>query len=159
MMTTSVNKATKTWLTVAAVAGGLHAAITFHWALGGQHLLWTMGTAFIAKFATVMWILWPLGLVKAGVAFGPLWLASRGWPWAHLTRALCWIAGAILTGWGGANTLATNAVLFGLYRPAGGYDRNVMIGHAWMWDPLFVVWGVGIIGGLLTSRRSRAVRA
>lgn len=44
--------------------------------------------------------------------------------------------------YGGLNTLVSGAVLAGIIRPEGGYDAIAMVGHAWLWDPLFFVWGV-----------------
>ncbi|WP_125107133.1 DUF3995 domain-containing protein [Gulosibacter massiliensis] len=144
------------WFWVAALAGGLHVAITLYWALGGHALLWTMGTGFIAKFESMMWILWPVALVKAVGAFGPVWLSTHGWPWARLTRLTVWLASFVLIGWGGLNTIVGNMVLFGLIRPTDGFDRPVMIGHAWIWDPLFLLWGISLLTGLIRTRTTRA---
>lgn len=147
------------WFVLSALAGGVHTAITLHWALGGQGLLWTMGDAFIAKFSSMMWVLYPLALVKGVGAFAPLWLQDHAWwPAPRLTRALYWGASGVLLIWGGLNTIVSNLVLFHVIHPADGYDRPVMIGHAWIWDPLFVLWGVGLLLGLRGSRDARASR-
>ncbi len=141
------------WFVLAAVAGGVHTGITLYWAIGGRALLWTMGDAFIAKFASVMWILYPLAAVKAVGAFGPLWFQSHQWqPSRSLIRLVYWCASVVLLIWGGLNTVVSNLVLFGIIRPSAGYDRPVMIGHAWIWDPLFVVWGLGLLLGLTRTR-------
>lgn len=144
------------WFLAAAVPGGLHVAITLCWAMGGRALLWTMGSAFIAKFSSVMWVLYPLALVKAVGAFGPLWLDRRGWPWRRLSRLGSWLAGIVLVAWGGANTVVSNLVLAGVVHAPGGYDRPVIVGHAWIWDPLFLLWGAALILGLLSTRRRPA---
>ncbi len=115
-----------------------------------------MGTGFIAKFESMMWILWPVALVKAVGAFGPVWLSTHGWPWARLTRLTVWLASFVLIGWGGLNTIVGNMVLFGLIRPTDGFDRPVMIGHAWIWDPLFLLWGISLLTGLIRTRTTRA---
>lgn len=144
------------WFWAAAFAGGLHVGITLYWALGGQALLWTMGADFIAKLESMLWILWPVALVKAVGAFGPTWLSTHGWPWARLTRSGVWLGSVVLIGWGGLNTIICNMVLFGLINPAGGFDRPAMIGHAWIWDPLFLIWGTSLLIGLIRTHATRA---
>lgn len=151
--------ASSAWFSLAALAGGIHTAITLYWAVGGRGLLWTMGDDFIARFASHMWILYPLAAVKAVGAFGPLWLQNHSWwPLRRVTRLMCWAAAAVLIVWGGLNTVAGNLVLFHAINPGDGYNRPVMIGHAWIWDPIFVVWGIGLLMGLLRTRRGRAPR-
>lgn len=145
------------WFCLAAVAGGIHTAITVYWAVGGRALVWTMGDDFIAKFASAMWVLYPLAAVKAVGAFGPLWLQNHSWwPLRRGTRLIYWAAAAVLIVWGGLNTVAGNLVLFHAIHPTAGYNRPVMIGHAWIWDPIFIVWGIGLFMGLLRTRRGRA---
>jgi len=39
----------------------------------------------------------------------------------------------------GANTVVAALVLAGGIDPDGGYDRRAMIGHAFLWDPLFLI--------------------
>ncbi|MFC3848944.1 DUF3995 domain-containing protein [Corynebacterium hansenii] len=142
------------WFWLAALAGGAHAAISLYWALGGTGLLWTMGESFADGFASRMWLLYPVALVKFAVAIGPLWLQSRAWrPWPRLTRLASWLAAVTLIGWGGLTTVIGNLVLASVIEPVGGYDRGAMIGHAWLWDPLFAVWGVALLVGLARTRR------
>ena len=140
------------------LAGVIHAAVTLYWALGERGLLWTMGDSFVAQFADIMWVLYPVALVKGVSAVAPLWLARRGWPLRRLTRPVCWVGSVVLVAWGGANTVLANAVLLGAVRPDGGFDRAAMIGHAWIWDPLFLVWGASLAAGLWSTRHSEASR-
>ncbi|AIF41758.1 MULTISPECIES: DUF3995 domain-containing protein [Dermacoccus] len=142
------------WFVLAALAGVIHAAVTLYWALGERGLLWTMGDSFVAQFADIMWVLYPVALVKGVSAVAPLWLARRGWPLRRLTRPVCWVGSVVLVAWGGANTVLANAVLLGAVRPDGGFDRAAMIGHAWIWDPLFLVWGASLAAGLWSTRHS-----
>ena len=53
--------------------------------------------------------------------------------------------------WGGVNTVTGNLVLSGTVEPDGGYDHDGMVGHAWLWDPLFFIWGVALVVGLCGS--------
>ena len=50
-------------------------------------------------------------------------------------------------------------MLSGLIAPEGGYDRPAMIGHALLWDPLFLVWGATLLASLWLSRTPRASAA
>jgi len=139
-------------LVVAAVAGLLHAAVSAYWAAGGDWLLATLGTAIVERFADVRWVLWVVAAVKVAAALGPLVLHRLGWPLRVLTRGACWAGAAVLVVWGGLNTVVGSLVLGGVIRPEGGYDRPGMLGHAFLWDPLFLVWGLSLAAGLLRSR-------
>lgn len=143
-------------LLVAAAAGLAHATVSAYWAAGGDWLLDTLGTAVVERFADVLWLLWVVAAVKVAGALGPLALHRLGWPLRVLTRGACWAGAAVLVLWGGLNTVVGAAVLGGLIRPDGGYDRPGMVGHAFLWDPLFLLWGVGLTAGLWASGRTRS---
>ncbi|PWJ26932.1 uncharacterized protein DUF3995 [Branchiibius hedensis] len=135
---------------LAAVCGLLHAAVSAYWAAGGTALLATLGETILTAVGDSTWLLWPVTAVKTLVAVLPLVFERTGWP--PLTRALAWLAGAVLVLWGGINTITGNLVLSGIISPAGGYDRDAMIGHAWLWDPLFLIWGLALLVGLWRTR-------
>ena len=65
----------------------------------------------------------------------------------------------LLVLYGGANTVVCNAVLAGVIRQDAGYDRAAAIGHAWFWNPLFLVWGVALLGYLVLACPASARRA
>ncbi|MEH0109073.1 DUF3995 domain-containing protein [Tersicoccus sp. MR15.9] len=149
-----------TWVWLASVAGLVHAGVSAYWALGGRALLSTVGS-WAVQLAADAPVAAGLGLgvvavVKAAAAVVPAAVAhgriggQRGW------RAISWAGAAALIVYGGANTAVSNAVLTGLIDPAGGYDRDAMIGHAWLWDPLFLLWGLALAAHLWTSRRGSA---
>lgn len=139
---------------VAAVLGAIHAGFSFFWALGGTWLVWSLGSDLVARFADRTWVLIPIGAAKLVCAIAPLVLSYRRWPLRSLTRTGCWGGAALLLGWGGLNTAVGNLVLFDVISPASGFDRPGMIGHAYLWDPLFLVWGVAVTIGLISSRRT-----
>ena len=58
----------------------------------------------------------------------------------------------MLVAWGGLNTVVGNLVLAGAIVPDGGFDRPGMVGHAFLWDPLFLAWGLALAVGLWGSR-------
>ncbi len=155
MTTTTVAPGIRTvppGLRVAAVLGLAHAGFTLYWATGGTFLVWSLGTGLRESFAGREWLLVPIGLVKVVAAVAPALLARSGWPARRLTRAVSWVGALVLVVWGGLNTVVGNLVLAGVIRPDGGYDRPGMIGHAWLWDPLFLAWGVALAVGLVGSR-------
>ncbi|KAA9394822.1 DUF3995 domain-containing protein [Kocuria coralli] len=140
---------------IAAAAGTVHGAFSVYWGLGGDWLLRTVGESLVEAFAGIRGVLVLVGLVKIVAAVVP-WL-SRGWrgPWRGIVRAVSWAGAVLLILWGGVNTVVGNLVLAGVVVPDSGYDRAGMIGHAWIWDPLFLLWGVALLLALLRSRRRR----
>lgn len=140
-------------LMIAAAAGVAHGSFSLYWAAGGNWLLATLGHQLVSDFAGRRWLLFPVGVVKIGFAVFPLALVVWGRPWPRLGRLMCWLGAVVLMAWGGINTITGNLVLFGVIDPSGGYDRVGMIGHARLWDPLFLLWGVALTAGLLLSRR------
>lgn len=115
----------------------------------------TLGADLVAFFTPMRWVIIVVGLVKAIAAIGPWWLDRAGWPRAGFTRRLAWLGAIVVIAWGGVGALSANLVLSGVIHPDGGYDRPGMIGHAWLWDPLFVLWGVALVIGLRHSRTRR----
>jgi hypothetical protein len=143
---------------IAAGVGTVHALVTIYWAFGGSALLQTVGRDMVVLFAGRRWLLLPVAAVKLAVAVAPVVLDRRSWPWRPLTRGLAWSAATVLIFWGGINTVVGNLVLGGAIEPSGGYDRRGMIGHAWLWDPLFLLWGTALAVGLAGSRRPKPLR-
>ncbi|UKA75074.1 DUF3995 domain-containing protein [Arthrobacter sp. FW306-07-I] len=92
--------------------------------------------------------------VKLLAATIPVAVAYGRMPRRRFWRAVSWAGGLLLVVYGGVNIIVSGAVLGGVVRPAGGYDLNAMIGHAWLWDPLFFLWGAALVLSLWFSRRS-----
>ncbi len=140
-------------LGIVAVAGGVHGLFSLYWALGGDWLLDTVGRQMVDAFADRRLLLLPVAAVKIGFALLPVLQASRRrLRRAGVVRVVCWLGAGVLIVWGGLNTLTGNLVLAGVVEPAGGYDRSGMIGHAWLWDPLFLVWGAALAVALFLTR-------
>lgn len=146
---------------VACVAGTVHAGFSVYWALGGQWLLATVGQWAVdlsaqAPFKTGI-ALGAVAIVKFLAAVIPVGVAYGRVPWPRLWRAVSWTGGLLLVVYGGVNTVVSGAVLAGAIRPIGGYDLNAMIGHAWLWDPLFFIWGFALTLSLWWSRQRSAL--
>lgn len=143
-------------LLTAAAAGTVHGLFSLYWATGGDWLLESLGQALTATFAESRWLLVPVGLAKIVAGLLPLLLERWTWPAPRLTRSVCWVGAIGLVLWGGANTVVGNLVLMGVIVPEGGYDSPGMVGHAWLWDPLFLIWGTSLAFALVLSRQRRA---
>jgi hypothetical protein len=143
-------------VSVAGVAGVLHAAASLYWALGGQWLLATVGQWAVDLSAeapiTAGIALGLIALLKLLAATIPVGVAYGTVPGARFWRAVSWAGGLFLVAYGGLNTVVSAAVLGGLIRPDGGYDPEAMRGHAYLWDPLFLIWGTALVLSLWLSR-------
>jgi hypothetical protein len=100
-------------------------------------------------------VLGGVALIKAAAAVIPVLVAYRRMPWPQVWRVVSWVGGAGLLLYGGANVVIAGAVLAGLIRVDGGYDRTAMIGYVALWDPLFALLGLVLLGSLWLSRRRR----
>ena len=142
------------WL--ACLAGTVHAGFSLYWALGGQWLLATVGQWAVELSAEgrleLRLAMVAVAAAKLAGATVPVAVAYERLPWRRLWRAVSWIGGAGLAVYGGLNTAIGAAVLSGLVSPEGGYDREAMIGHALLWDPLFLIWGATLLTSLWLSR-------
>ena len=139
--------------------GMLHAAFSVYWAVGGRWLLPTVGQWAVRAAAQnpgqTGLVLGGVALAKAVGATVPVLVAYNRLPWRRTWRGLSWLGGTVLILYGAINVTVSGAVLLGFTRPADGYDRNAMIGHALLWDPLFAVWGAALITHLWSSRNQR----
>lgn len=143
----------------ACAVGIVHALFSLYWALGGSWLLDTVGPEAVRLSAEYP-LLTGLGLglvaaAKTAAAVVPATMANGRLRREKLWRGLSWAGALLLVLYGGANTVVGNAVLAGLVSPDDGYDRPAMEGHSWLWDPLFLLWGLALLGYLLLSRPGR----
>ncbi len=142
---------------IAGAAGVLHAAASLYWALGGQWLLATVGQWAVNLAAraplTAGIALGLIALMKLLAATVPIGVVYGKVPWRRFWRAISWGGGLLLVVYGGINTVVSAAVLGGLIRPEGGYDLNAMRGHAYLWDPLFFLWGSALVVSLWFSHQ------
>jgi hypothetical protein len=144
---------------VAGAAGVVHATASLYWALGGRWLLATVGQSAVDLSARAPFragvTLGLVALVKLLAATVPIAVAYGKMPWPAFWRAISWVGGALLVVYGGVNTVVSAAVLGGLIRSEGGYDLSAMRGHAFLWDPLFLLWGGALVLSLWFSRRRK----
>ncbi|GIL36095.1 DUF3995 domain-containing protein [Phycicoccus sp. DTK01] len=89
----------------------------------------------------------------------PALLLAAGLGTVHATSSPAWAAGSpvlvavALVLYGLANTVAANLALTGALGPVE--DLVAVRGHAWLWAPLFLAWGLALGAGLRGARRRR----
>lgn len=137
-------------LLIATLVGLVHAGITFYWATGGQFLLSTVSDRATSIFDGNEQWLYPVGAVKALFALLPFFylLMRRR---LRKARVVLGIGALVLILWGGINTVTANLNFFGVLDT--GAEGNELIGHAFVWDPLFFVWGMAVVVFLVSTRK------
>ncbi|MCC3283870.1 DUF3995 domain-containing protein [Arthrobacter caoxuetaonis] len=147
------------FLWAACALGLIHAGFSLYWALGGRWLLATVGQFAVqaAKDVPLQAALLLAGtaLLKAAAAVIPLAAAYGRFPFPGVIRVLSWIGGAGLVVYGGVNTAAAAAVLAGWIPADPEADSQGLLGHALLWDPLFLGWGACLLAYLFASRPAR----
>lgn len=144
---------------VAFTAGMVHAMSSLYWAFGGRWLLPTVGQWAVRAVEDAPihagLLLGATGIIKGAAAVIPVGVEWRVVPWAPFWRVVCWVGGVALIAYGGVNVVVSGAVLLGVIRVKGGFDDDAMVGHALLWDPLFVIWGVALVVWLRASTAPR----
>lgn len=147
------------WFTTAALLGTMHALASLYWAAGGQWLVDTVGQWAVdwrhdAPLGAGLALL-GIGVVKLIAAWLLWWDARRHLPRrAHrMVRGIAWVGAALLVGYGATYAIAANVALVRGASPSA--DLVALRGHAWLWDPLFALWGLALVVALRRSRTSR----
>ncbi|WP_017547681.1 DUF3995 domain-containing protein [Salinicoccus carnicancri] len=129
--------------TVFLIAGTLHSIATFYWSFGGEIGLltvgqWTLGMKERYGY-TVLAGLFVLGLFKLAAAWMPFILYNND---NKLLEIISYVGGGILVIHGGVNTVAGWLKILGVLPRQYALSE---IGQAFIWDPLFLLWGAGLI--------------
>jgi len=122
----------------------VHGLFSLYWASGGRWLLDTVGEWAIdlaeSGNRAVLLGLGVLGVLKVLAAWLPLVVDAGAGRRRRGRRALAWVGAVGLTAYGLVNTVTALAVLAGLINVVGT-DRLGLMGHAFLRDPLFTLWG------------------
>ncbi len=130
----------------AAVAAFLSAACTLYWTLGGKALLASLGPTFekVARERSGATIALGVTTFALKTAAGFVALAFSGpqrdripRPARRTVRAM----GFVLAAYGAVGVIGASLGLAGV-GDSETADRAGLWGHALLWDPWFVVWGV-----------------
>ncbi|MDN5765788.1 MAG: DUF3995 domain-containing protein [Humibacillus sp.] len=144
------------WFAAAAVAGVAHALPSLYWAMGGTALVSTLG-GWAADWQReapmqVMVLLLVIFVLKLAGAFVPLANQRGRLPAPGLWRTLSWVGAGVLVAYGAVNVVAAVAALTGVVETGPTMDTAALVGHAFLWDPLFLIWGLLLAIGLWRSR-------
>ena len=146
-------------LVAAAAVGLVHAGFTIYWAVGGRWLLRTVGSWAVElvddRPGVAGAVLGVVAVVKISGSLVPVLVEAGRVGGRRRWRALEWTGAVVLLGYGLLNVVVAWAVLGGLVTSADGYDRSAELGHAALWDPLFLLWGLLLAAGLATTRTRR----
>lgn len=152
----------RTYYYAAGTLGTVHGVFSLYWASGGLALLDTVGEWAIELVTSgsraVMFGLGIIGVVKILAAWLPLLIEAGRLPGRRAWRPLFWIAAIGLTAYGVVNTVVALAVLANVISVAEINQRG-LIGHAFLWDPLFALWGMPLLAALSLSRTRASEQA
>lgn len=128
----------------------MHAAFSAYWALGGDALIATVGEWAVdwrddSPVAAGL-ALGAIALAKAAGAVVPLLAETGRIPWRPVWRRVAWVGAVLLVVYGAVNMLGAWWLLLG--GSSQPDDLTATRGHAFLWDPLFLVWGCLLAGGL-----------
>ena len=146
------------FLWTALILGLVHAFWSFYWAFGGSWMLDTVGQWAVVSQLTQpvqpFFVLLGIGLVKTAAAVIPVAVEYGKLGGRRFWRLISWKGGVGLVIYGGLYAATAMAVLTGLVAAGGDYNKPVMLGHALLWDPLFLFWGLSLVLSLILTRRS-----
>jgi hypothetical protein len=136
------------------------------WALGSP---WLVDTVFpirwvpTSEMSTTLnpLVQWLAIIAKTGAALLGLvtitQISARLPTWLRrAARILGWVAAGMITIWGATQTAWFSLAKAGVVRmPGDPWTSRAINGHAFLWDPWFLIWG-GILGyALWASRRTQ----
>jgi Protein of unknown function (DUF3995) len=139
----------------AGVVGGLFAAISVYWGLGGGWLLDTVDDSPAATSSTAAHAALWLSVIAKLVAVILPWLAvtvPSARPRRRLLRRLGWVEAIVLVGYGGVLTSVGLLVQLDIVPVGVNADERALRWHAYLWDPWFLIWGLLVATALLTGR-------
>ncbi|MDN5605028.1 MAG: DUF3995 domain-containing protein, partial [Kocuria sp.] len=91
-----------------------------------------------------------VGVGKAAAALIP-WADHLRPPPHRWIRAVSWVGAIALIGWG---ALGAVGGWIGIATGSSASNRPAQWGHAILWDPVFLLWGLALAGALWLTRRS-----
>lgn len=146
------------WYYAAAGFAVLHAAPSLYWAAGGRALVWTIGdwaTELATRYpvgASLALLMVALAKVTAGAV--PILNSYGVLPARRVWQRIILIGSVLLAAYGAANTLFGGLAMLGWFGPLSESNRRALMGHVYLWDPLFLCWGTCLVIGTLSQLRS-----
>lgn len=132
------------------VFGGLHATASLYWGLGGDAFLETIGQGAVdwkeSAPVLVALVLIPIALAKTAAVALPILNSLGRLPAPRLIRIASWVGGGALIIYGGVYATLAWLSLSGLFGEV--QDVQGLQGHAYIWHPLFALWGISLLFAL-----------
>jgi Protein of unknown function (DUF3995) len=129
----------------AAVWAFAFAAISAYWALGGKLGSETIAADIarvpLANDPVVLWATAGLKALAGLLALALVRPGSRVFPWRVLIAAV-WVAGLLLTLYGGANLVDHGRMVAGLRDTPAVLGEQAARWHLLVWDPVWLLGGV-----------------
>jgi Protein of unknown function (DUF3995) len=97
-------------------------------------------------------VLGVVALMKIAAAPVPVIVQTRPVAGRRLWRRLAWAGAVGLVAYALVNVVVAWVVFGGLVTTTGGYDQSAELGHGALWDPLCLLWGLLMEGGLRLTR-------
>ena len=142
----------------ALLLGSAHAAVTVSWAVGGTAGLDLLGgtLADLVRDAgpRERLLLWLTAAAKLGAATPGVLLVAGPRRLRRVAKHAAYAVGALLSLYGGVRTLAQGLVVAGAIEASADADRRAILGHLFLWDPWFLLWGCALlVAARMQSRR------
>lgn len=155
---------------IAALLGGIHAAVSALWLAGSTLLLDTVGGEIEEwgrqRSAWTLLALAGVVVIKSLVALSALVFAHLGSRWLPavwfrhgdrpVARFAGWAAAIVLVTYGAILTIVGLLVQSGAVDATSDADHRALAWHAYFWDPWFLCWGLALATTLRWTRRSAA---
>ncbi|WP_241957175.1 DUF3995 domain-containing protein [Mammaliicoccus fleurettii] len=148
----------KKYISLFVIAGIVHSLFSLYWGFGGEAGLTTVGTWVFTLSANYgIWIniaLLIVAVVKFLATIMPLTLTN------HFDKRIYYVSlvgSVVLILYGGLNTLIGWLKMFKIIEIHNYYTA---FGQAFVWDPLFLLWGIGLfvyVKMLKKSKRNNVV--
>jgi hypothetical protein len=133
-----------------------------YWGFGGTWLLNTVGCPFPVNCnaqggrALLLVLAWGAAVLKGVASILPFLVLGGADPggrwWSRPLRRMVWAEAGILTLYGLVLTTTELLAVAGVIAIPAGAGYTALAGHAYVWDPWFLVWGILVTTVLLRTR-------
>ncbi|MBF0748624.1 MULTISPECIES: DUF3995 domain-containing protein [Mammaliicoccus] len=141
----------KKFISIFVVSGLVHTLFSLYWAFGGTAGLLSVGS-WVFTF-NAQWGIWMnlmlivVGLFKGIATLAPLYLMKT---YNKILFYISCIGSVFLMIYGGLNTVVGWLKLLQVIQY---HDFYTTFGQAMVWDPLFLLWGIGLFGFLMKIKK------
>ena len=143
----------KKYISLFIIAGSVHALFSLYWGLGGEAGLITVGSwVFTLSAQFGIWInivLLIIGVFKFLATIVPLTLTNH---FDKKIYIISTIGSIFLMIYGGLNMIIG---ILKMCKIIESHNYFTTFGQAFVWDPLFLLWGIGLFGYIMKVKQKR----